>query len=81
MTVWFHENTSGVVPTLPFQFCIPAIPILVALILFVMAMNRLYSGRGTCPRCNMGIDPWNSPSNCHDCGLPIDWSKAQAPQK
>lgn len=35
----------------------------------------------TCPRCQATLTYQYSPANCHNCGLPINWSKAQAPQK
>ncbi|MCK4444773.1 MAG: hypothetical protein KAW09_09530 [Thermoplasmata archaeon] len=35
----------------------------------------------TCPRCQWKISYYTSPQNCANCGLPIDWSMAQAPQK
>ncbi|MHA2264753.1 MAG: hypothetical protein ACXAEN_20355 [Candidatus Thorarchaeota archaeon] len=35
----------------------------------------------TCPRCRATLTYQYSPTNCYNCGLPIDWDKAKAPQK
>jgi hypothetical protein len=35
----------------------------------------------TCPRCQATLTYQYSPTNCYNCGLPIDWDKAKAPQK
>jgi hypothetical protein len=34
-----------------------------------------------CVHCRAHINYQNSPYKCYLCGLPIDWSKIQAPQK
>jgi hypothetical protein len=35
----------------------------------------------TCPRCQATSTYYYSPTNCYNCGLPINWSEAQMPKK
>ena len=35
----------------------------------------------TCPRCQAPLTYQSSPTNCFNCGFPIDWATMQAPQR
>jgi hypothetical protein len=57
-----------------------ALIILSMIFLITARINRMKATLN-CPECRTTITRQSSPKNCANCGLPIDWSKAKAPQK
>lgn len=47
----------------------------------VMAIKGGDRYQYTCPRCQATLVYQHSPTNCSDCGLPINWSEARMPKK
>jgi ribosomal protein L37E len=62
--------------------------VILGVILLVIGGIRMGTSRSatagiqfTCSRCGANISFQNSPNNCFNCGLPMNWSEPQAPQK
>ncbi len=54
---------------------------IIGIILIARWKPILQYSQSTCPRCQATSIYQYSPASCYNCGLPIDWSKAQAPRK
>jgi hypothetical protein len=53
---------------------------IIGAILLVVLRERPNHAELHCPRCHMQITYQSSPTNCMNCGMPIDWSRPIMPR-